>query len=81
MIRKKKKENEEYVIYEFEKGTELDKGNASNSNISIFSAYKDEKEILFFPFSSFEINKIAEERTLIKDNEYYTFYRVYSSYL
>ena len=81
MIRKKKKENEEYVIYEFEKGTELDKGNASNSNISIFSAYKDEKEILFFPFSSFEINKIAEERTLIKDNEYYTFYRVYLNYL
>ena len=33
LIQKKKKENEEYVLYELEKRTELDKQNATNSNI------------------------------------------------
>ena len=36
---------------------------------------------MFFPFSCFEINKIAEEKTFIIDNKYYNFYRVFLNYL
>ncbi len=52
-------ENEEYVLYSFQKGEQLDKENATNADIQEFSIY-NEKEILFFPFSTFEIKNIAE---------------------
>ena len=82
MIKKEKKNNEEYVIYEFEKGTELDNQNASNSNIEKFSSFEEaEAEILFFPFSSFELTKLPEERIYSKDNKTYSYYRIYLNYL
>ena len=81
MIRKQKTDKEEYVIFEFEKGTELDNQDASNSIIEKISEYDFEKETLFFPFSSFEIIKLSEEITYIKDKKYYIFYRIYLNYL
>ena len=83
MSKMHKKENEEYVIFEIEKGIELDTQNASNTNTSGFREFVFEKEILFFPFSSFEINKMPEERTYVYDNEnkFCVFYRIYLIYL
>ena len=60
MRNRAKKDNEEYVLYELKKGNEFDNKNASNSNIQEFSIIPEEKEILFFPFSSFEIKKIEK---------------------
>ena len=60
LIKRNKQQNEEYVIYEFEKGAKSYKQSASNSNIEKYSIYTIEKEILFFPFSSFEISKLPE---------------------
>ena len=83
MIRREKKGDEEYVIYEFEKGTELDNLNGSNSNIEKYSFYeKNEGEILFFPFSSFEITKLPEESEYKAPNgKAYSYYRIYLNYL
>ena len=82
MIKYSKKEDEEYAIFEFEKGTKLDINNASNSNVEKISRFEVEREVLFFPFSSFEISKLPEETTYINDNnKYYTFYRIYLNYL
>ena len=53
-------ENEELVLYVFEKGKELDKENATNADVQSISFY-NEKEILFFPFSCFEITGIENE--------------------
>ena len=58
MIKKRPTPNQNYVLYEIEKGNNIDCENASNSSIQEFSYYKDEKEILFFPFSSFEVGEI-----------------------
>ena len=76
MRRKEKEDNEEYVLYELNKGNEFDNKNASNSNIQEFSIYPEE-EILIFPFSSFEIYKMPEER-IYNSKKYY---RIYLSYL
>ena len=76
MRNRAKKDNEEYVLYELKKGNEIDKKYASNTNIEEFSVNK-EKEILFFPFSSFEIYKEPEER-IYNSKKYY---RIYLSYL
>ena len=82
MSRKSKKEDEEYAIFEFEKPNEIDIQNTSNSIVIKMSRFEHEEEILFFPFSSFEISKLPEERTYIsEDNKYYTFYRIYLKYL
>ena len=56
-------ENEEYVLYSFQKGEQLDKENATNADIQEFSIY-NEKEILFFPFSCFEIIGVETEKIL-----------------
>ena len=52
--------HEESVLYIFEKGEDLDKENATNAEIQEFSAIKGEKEILFFPYSCFEILRVKE---------------------
>ena len=51
-------ENEVRVIYEFQKGDKLDEENATNADIQNYSVYAKEREILFFPFSCFEIMKV-----------------------
>ena len=76
MLNREKKENEEYVLYEIEEENEIDGKNASNTNVENISKYYSQKEILFFPFSSFEINRIEER---IYKNEKY--YHIYLSYL
>ena len=58
MVRKSLESNQNYVLYEIEKGNYIDHKNASNSYIQEFSYFKNEKEILFFPFSSFEVGEI-----------------------
>ena len=78
---KTKKENEEYVIYEIDKGTELDKHNASNSNIEKYSRYPGESEILFFPYSSFEITKLPKKDEKIIEGKSYPYNRIYLNYL
>ena len=79
MTLERKTNMEEYVLYEIEKGNELDIDNqiASNTYLEELSFSPDEKETLFFPFSNFEIQKIKEEKT--EKNEDY--YRIYLSYL
>ena len=49
--------------------------------IGKFSFYKDEEDILIFPFSSFEIKNIikVEEKNNDKNNDYY--YAIYLTYL
>ena len=65
--------NQNYVLYEIEKGNDIDCENASNSDIQEFSVY-DEKEILFFPFSSFEVGEI---KLLKYDNKDYYHIKLY----
>ena len=50
MINREIENNEERVLYIFEKGQGLDKENASNADIEEYSFYQKEKEILFFLF-------------------------------
>ena len=64
------------MLYEIGEGNEIDEKNASNTNVENISKYHDIKEILFFPFSSFEINRIEER---VYKNEKY--YHIYLSYL
>ena len=64
------------MYYIFEKGEEIDIENASNAEISEFSFYSNEKEILFFPFSCFEIMKIETNKE--GDIEYS---KIYLSYI
>ena len=83
MVKRTKKDNEEYAIYEIEKGSELDNLNGSNSNIEKFSFYETkEAEILFFPFSSFEITDFPEESVYTDiNNQTYSYYRIRLNYL
>ena len=68
--------HEESVLYIFEKGEDLDKENATNAEIQEFSAIKGEKEILFFPYSCFEILKVEENK--LGEKKYF---EIYLSYL
>ncbi len=60
---------ESLVLYTIISFSKLDKNIVTNANLSEFSEF-DEKEILFFPFSSFEINSI-EEHVLPDNTKYY----------
>ena len=73
----KLKEDEELVLYEFNQGNKLDENNISNSDIKDYSFYKKESEVLFFPFSSFEI--IDEPKIEHKENIKY--YSIHLNYL
>ena len=49
----------ELVLFEIDEGNDIfDKENATNTDISNFSFYPEKKEILFFPFSCFEISEV-----------------------
>ena len=50
-----KKENEKLILFEIQEGDKIDDNNVSNTDIQQFSVHEDRKEILFFPYSSFEI--------------------------
>ena len=76
LFRKKPNSNELRVLYIFTKSKNLDKENATNSDIQQFSFFKGEKEILFFPYSCFEITKINQKKEGDKN-----YLEVYLSYL
>ena len=63
-------DNKKLVLYEIKSSSKLDKNIITNADISEISFFKDEKEILFFPFSSFEIISI-EEKSKNDINYYY----------
>ena len=69
-------ENEVRILYEFQKGDKLDEENATNADIQNYSFYPNEKEILFFPFSCFEITKVET-----KSIENITYFIVNLNYL
>ena len=58
--------NKQYVLYVINKGNEIDKENVSNADLENFSSHKVEKEILFYPFSSFVITNIEEKEDIKK---------------
>ena len=85
MIKKKPKENEIRVLYIFEKVEKLDEENATNADIWELSYYKKEREILFFPFSCFEISDVKyKEMTIVDKNNKknkFGYYEVHLCYL
>ena len=70
------KENEELVLFTIDKGIEIDSNNASNADMQDYSFHDDEKEILFFPFSSFEIINVEE-----KNHNNLKYYQINLNYL
>ena len=60
------------VLYILESKSILDKKNATNADLDGISYFENEKEILLFPFSFYEISNI------VKKNNYY---EIYLSYL
>ena len=77
MLRTKAGKNEEYVLFEIDKGKKIDEKNISNSDIQNYSIFSNEEEILFFPFSNFEITNVSEKQYR-NTKEYY---RIFLSYL
>ena len=56
------KKDESLVLFEIEKGdNKFDGKNATNANIQDISYYTERKEVLFFPFSCFEVNEVKDE--------------------
>ena len=80
MCMKKPQDNEERVLYVFEKGGDIDTENATNADIQEFSYYGNEKEILFFPFSTFEIIEIKKKEIHNNNNKIY-YYEVILNYI
>jgi surface protein len=66
--------NKERVLYIIKSGENLYDNTPSNVDIQQFSGF-NEKEILFFPFSCFEVNKIEKNRD--KYGEYNIIYLLY----
>jgi surface protein len=60
-LNKIKSNNEEYVIFTIHPNEKINKGNITNVDIQEFSFY-EEKEILFFPYSRFEITNIQKNK-------------------
>ena len=54
--------NEEGVLYIIKSGEDLYKNTTSNVDLQQFSFKEEEKEILFFPFSCFEVSNIEKAR-------------------
>ena len=57
----KLEKNEKLVLLEIDKGNEFDENKATNVDLSKLSKYQNRKEVLFFPFSCFEISEIKNE--------------------
>ena len=65
------------ALIEIEKSKDFDKDNPSNAFITAYSVYQREKEILFFPFSCFEVNDIS----LVHEKGSSDYYLIKLSYL
>jgi surface protein len=59
-MNKELKDNERKVLYIIQKKEELDEEFITNMDVQEYSKYKGEKEILFLPYSCFEIIDIKE---------------------
>ena len=55
------------MLFELEQPNKFDKENATNTDISEFSLNPQNKKILFFPYSCFEISEISKN-----EKKYYT---------
>ena len=66
LIKKIPKDDEFRVLYEFEKPKNEKIENPTNADIQKYSYYQKEKEILFFPYSCFEIAKIKKSQEYLK---------------
>jgi len=62
----KKSDNLSKVLFILEKDDNIDYSLSTHSDLENVSFFPDEKEVLFFPFSSFEIKEI---KTSITNNE------------
>lgn len=80
MTFKNPKDNEERVLYIFKKGENIDEENATNADIQPFSFFEKEREILFFPYSTFEITEISKKKIQLKDRTI-NYCEVYLNYL
>ena len=69
----KKNENREKVLYIIKAEDTLNNDNISNADIQNLSVIEREKEILFFPFSHFEITNV----NYINNDDYYELNLVY----
>lgn len=67
------------IFFELEKDNNIDLNNISFSNTTKISAFPNEKEVLFFPFSSFEIKSI-KKKNLDNENIYYKIKLKYLGY-
>ena len=65
----KKNDNLSKVLFILEKDANLDYSLSTHSDLEKVSFYPDEKEVLFFPFSSFEIKEINKIEN-INENKY-----------
>ena len=66
----KDKKNGEKVLYIIKAGYNLNNENISNVDIQNISAFGHEQEILFFPFSCFEITNVKPEKDEDSNNYY-----------
>ena len=68
--------NESLVLFKIKKGENYDEELVSNVDLSPISYYENESEILFFPFSCFEVKSI--QKKYLKDQiEYYSLNLLY----
>ncbi len=57
------KEKENLVFYEIDKGSTIDEKDTSNVNLKGISSDKD--EVLFFPYSCFQVSFISQKKKII----------------
>ncbi len=72
MYKKKLKNDEVRILFILAKDSELDNKNSTNADLCDISIYPEEKEILLFPFSNYELYKIENA------NDHY---KIYLNYL
>ena len=70
-------EDEQLVFFEIEEGENIDMENASNTDITNYSLNSQRHEILFFPYSCFEVSEISTLRnTDYKSNDDYNYIKL-----
>ena len=70
-------EDEELVFFEIEEGENIDVENASNTDIQNYSLNSEIHEILFFPFSYFEVSEISTlKNTNYESNDDYNYIKL-----
>ena len=77
------KNSKEYskVLYILNQGSNVDSSNATNADLNNISYFKNEKEILFFPFSVFGLHDIKIINTKYKGKIISFYYKITLTYL